>query len=114
MRNLLFLHRSGIVAGVLLLAATARGGLGFGEPRPLNTNSFTDSRNDFSCEIATDGQGVWLAVWHGAEPLGDTGGDTDLIYARSTDNGDSWTVSAKFNALVRLWKVRRSAFVLSA
>lgn len=49
--------------------------------------------------MATDGQGNWLAVWDGGiGASGLRGTDRDILVARSTDNGETWTVPAPLNA----------------
>ncbi|NIP86081.1 MAG: hypothetical protein GTO03_11145, partial [Planctomycetales bacterium] len=40
----------------------------------------------------------WVAVWKSAENLGGTiGTDWDILVARSTDNGATWTAPAALN-----------------
>lgn len=72
---------------------------------PLNTNAASDSRNDEVPDIATDGQGNWLVVWASEEdfPLGgglSAGTDQDIFYARSSDNGLTWSDPAPVNSNV--------------
>jgi len=49
-------------------------------PDLMNSDATVDATHDTSPEIATDGDGTWIAAWQG-------GGDSYLI---STDNGQTW------------------------
>ncbi len=54
----------------------------FGPPAALNPNAATDSGDDFSPQVSTDGAGNWLAVWDSADSLGATlGSDSDILYS---------------------------------
>ncbi|OPZ09460.1 MAG: hypothetical protein BWZ08_00410 [candidate division BRC1 bacterium ADurb.BinA292] len=73
--------------------------LGFGSPGPLNSNAASDSGSDLVPVIASGGSGIWIAVWQSDDSLGGTlGADSDILYARSTDNGVSWTAPAALNS----------------
>ena len=51
-------------------------------PAPLNADATSDSSIDSSPEVATDGAGNWVTVWHSNNPLGETvGTDWDIFYA---------------------------------
>jgi len=64
----------------------------------LNTNAVTDSGGDYAPQVTTNGGGNWLAVWHSTDDLGGTiGTDADILMARSTDNGATWTDPAALN-----------------
>lgn len=66
---------------------------------PLNTNAATDSGTDTNPHIGTDGQGNWIAVWDSTDSLGSTiGTDFDILVARSTKNGITWSAPAPLNA----------------
>jgi len=53
---------------------------------------------DYAPQLATDGQGNWVAVWQSWHSLGDTiGSDADILMARSTDDGATWTAAAALN-----------------
>src|SRR5204862_2086879 len=67
-------------------------------PAALNTNAASDSARDYEPQIATDGAGNWVAVWRTGEPVGGPyGTDFDMLVARSTDNGLTWTAPAALN-----------------
>jgi hypothetical protein len=67
-------------------------------PAPLNGNAVTESRDDLFPQVATDGQGHWVAVWSSYNALGGTIGlDTDIHLARSNDNGATWSPPAALN-----------------
>jgi hypothetical protein len=71
---------------------------GFAAPRALNTNAVSDSGNDFSPEIVSDGVAAWIAVWVSRDSLGGTiGTDEDILVARTTDGGATWTPAAALN-----------------
>ena len=70
----------------------------FGPPAALNPNAATDSGDDFSPQVASDGAGNWLAVWDSTDSLGATlGSDSDILVSRSSDAGVSWTAPAALN-----------------
>ncbi|HUU83894.1 MAG TPA: sialidase family protein [Phycisphaerae bacterium] len=69
-------------------------------PQPLNSNAGTDgNRQDYYPNLATDGQGDWVAVWASRDTSGGVyGDDMDIFVARSTDNGSSWSAPAVVDA----------------
>lgn len=49
-----------------------------------------------NADITSDGHGQWITVWHSTEPVGDdVDGTYDVVFARSTDDGKTWTHKAK-------------------
>ncbi len=61
-------------------------------PAVINTNADTDSEDDQAPQIAADGVGRWVVVWHSDEDIGGmTGGDFEILFARSSNNGVNWT-----------------------
>jgi len=83
---------------VLALAGGGTPAYAWSYPAALNTNAATDSGNDLEPQVATDGAGHWVAVWISTDTLGGTiGGDGDILVARSTDNGATWTDPAALN-----------------
>ena len=83
---------------ILTATATGNGGL-WSAPASLKNNAATDGgAGDFSPEVTTDGLGNWVAVWHSRDSLGGTiGTDDDNLFARSANNGASWTDPAALN-----------------
>ena len=78
--------------------ASADNGLTWSAPAALNGSAATDSRSDSAPQIAADGAGNWLAVWNSSENIGGAIGlDADILVARSTDNGLTWTAPAPLN-----------------
>ena len=65
----------------------------------LNTNAPTDLGSDTWPRLSTDAAGNWIAIWQSRDSLGDTIGiDEDILVARSTDNGSSWSPPAVVNS----------------
>ena len=70
----------------------------FGPAAPVNGYAATDTANDSTPRIATDGHGTWLSVWASTYDLGGTiGDDSDILVARSTDLGVSWSAPVPVN-----------------
>jgi len=97
-----------LLTAVLALAVLAGGtpAYAWSYPAALNTNAATDSGLDWLPQVTTDGLGNWLAVWHSNDELcaplppgceGSLGTDSDILVARSTDNGATWTDPAALN-----------------
>ena len=93
--------RLGLLLAVLAVAVLAGGGTpayAWSYPAALNSNAATDSGNDWDPQVTTDGAGNWVAVWVGSDDLGGTiDTDRDILVARSTDNGGTWTAPAALN-----------------
>ena len=50
----------------------------------LNTNASTDTGNDATPVVASDGAGTFVAIWSSTDDLGGTiGTDADILVARS-------------------------------
>jgi hypothetical protein len=82
----------------ILVARSTDSGATWTDPAALNTNAATDSHWDKYAQVTTDGAGNWVAVWHSADDLGGTiGTDDDILVARSTDAGATWTAPAALN-----------------
>lgn len=60
-------------------------------PGILNTG-MTDGH---APSVATDKQGRWVVAWH--DSISKYGGDYDIFYCRSTDNGQTWSESVILN-----------------
>ena len=63
-------------------------------------NGVGDVRNDFEPMLASDGAGNWVAVWSAEDASGGLGfgTDWDVLTARSSDGGATWTAPALLNA----------------
>jgi hypothetical protein len=74
---------------------SSNGAVTWSSSSKLNTNAVSDSGDDILPSIATDAAGVWLAVWRSTDSLGGTiGTDSDILMARSLDNGATWSAPA--------------------
>ncbi len=92
--------------GDILVARSTDNGATWSAPAALNTNASTDAGWDGGPQVTTDGGGNWVAVWTSSENLGGTiGSDVDIVVARSTDNGTTWTAPAalSINAATDGW-----------
>jgi hypothetical protein len=82
----------------VLVARSTDNGATWTAPVPLNTNAATDSGDDYPAQVTTDDGGNWVAVWYSNDSLGGTiGTDYDVLVARSTDNGATWTAPVPLN-----------------
>jgi hypothetical protein len=82
----------------LCAAAPARAQV-FGDATPLNTNAGLDAAAEAGSgqQVATDGQGTWVAVFATRSDLAGNGTDFDIAVARSLDGGVSWSAPAVLN-----------------
>ncbi len=78
----------------ILFARSTDNGASWSAPEALNTNAGTDAGPDEYTQIATDSAGNWVTVWSSSEAIG---GDADILFARSTDNGASWSAPEALN-----------------
>ncbi|MCH8346841.1 MAG: exo-alpha-sialidase [Chloroflexi bacterium] len=82
----------------ILVARSTDNGATWTAPAALNTNATTDAGADNFPQVTTDSAGNWVAVWKSFENLGGTiGTDADILVARSTNNGATWTAPAALN-----------------
>src|SRR5690606_25015037 len=81
--------------GNLLAARSTNNGATWSAPGALNANSGADASADSAPRLATDGAGNWIAVWQSSG--GFSGGDLDIHFARSGDNGATWSAPAALN-----------------
>jgi len=74
-------------AGVLLACATGRAELGvpISAVQALNSDATVDTSADYYANVAADGAGHWVAVWHSQR------NDFDIAVARSVDGGEHWS-----------------------
>lgn len=75
----------------LLFERSTDGGQSWSAPGVLNSNAFIDSGDDQAVDLATDGAGAWVAVWHTFEPV-PWGPDADVVSTRSLNDGQTWSV----------------------
>jgi len=97
-----FRHLIAILSAVIcavVFTSPAFAAFGFTDSAPLNSDASTDGlASDEKTTVRSDGAGVWLAVWDSTNSLEDTiGTDLDILFARSTDNGATWTANALLN-----------------
>ncbi|MCJ7510413.1 MAG: glycoside hydrolase [Dehalococcoidia bacterium] len=82
----------------ILVARSTDNGTTWTAPELVNTNSPMEVELHGSPQVATDGAGHWVAVWHfGHFYPPDTWEETDILVARSTNNGATWTAPAALN-----------------
>jgi arylamine N-acetyltransferase len=82
----------------ILVSRSMDNGATWTDPTPLNTNAASDQGFDSYPIVATDGQGDWVTVWMSGDTLGGTiGTDYDVLVARSTDNGETWSAPIPLN-----------------
>jgi hypothetical protein len=74
------------------------GGVQWTPAAPLQDNAANDSGSDTSPQVASGGAGTWLAVWTSDDAAGGIGTDADVLFARSSDDGASWTSPAPLHA----------------
>jgi len=86
----------------ILVALSDDDGETWSDPAALNTNADTDTpaqEGDWVPTVATDGGGTWIAAWETTDTQGGTiGGDRDLLFARSINNGATWSDPAVLNS----------------
>lgn len=57
-----------------------------------------DRSNDFTPDLTTDGNGVWLLTWESGNPLSNSiGDDQDILMVRSSDEGATWSSPTALN-----------------
>ena len=80
--------------GLVMAQRSADNGVTWDTPAPVSPLNGSDE----APSIATDGDGNWIVIWRSTNNLGNTiGDDLDILYARSTDNGQTWTTAAPLN-----------------
>ncbi|MHC4499612.1 MAG: sialidase family protein, partial [Planctomycetota bacterium] len=57
-------------------------GRNWSKAQPLNLTATVDAAADWYPDVAGDGKGTWLAVWHSNYTLGGTGSDYDIFVTR--------------------------------
>jgi hypothetical protein len=64
----------------------------------LNSLAPTDSGADTDPQLATDGAGNWVAVWHSFNTASGFASDAEIFYSTSSNDGISWSPSQILNA----------------
>ncbi len=83
----------------LLASTSLDDGQTWSPPVVLNSSAASDTGNDGLPSLSTDGQGVWVVLWESTENLGGALGiDNDILFARSTDLGTTWSSAAPLDA----------------
>lgn len=100
MRHFTFAELLSVLCCCVFVTPSASATLGFAEPAALNSTAAGDSSAaDNTPDIATDGDGNWVAVWSSFNSLNNTiGTDSDILAATSNDNGATWTDAAPLNS----------------
>lgn len=80
--------------GDIHFSRSVDGGASWAAPSALNTDADTDGVEDIEGTVATDGAGHWLAAWYREI---NAGSDRDILFARSADDGATWTAPAPLN-----------------
>lgn len=80
----------------IFFSVSSNAGVSWSPPAALNSNANSDAHDDRNPALATDGKGVWVATWDAAND-GLSGGDTEIFFARSVDNGRTWSGRAVLN-----------------
>lgn len=65
-------------------------------PTPINTTATSDATtaNDSYMDIQSNGHGTWICAWNSTYF---TASDVDAVFARSTDNGLTWSAPLPLN-----------------
>jgi hypothetical protein len=83
----------------IYFARSTDGGATWGPPFVLNSDAADPLRVNSAVCLGTDGAGLWLAVWHALSTSSTLYGyDADIMFARSTDNGLTWSPAAVLNS----------------
>jgi hypothetical protein len=83
----------------VLASRSTDNGATWSAPEPVNNDADSDIGEDgWGTNMATDGAGTVVVTWTSGKNVGGTiGGDHDVIFARSTDNGVTWSDLAPLN-----------------
>lgn len=81
----------------IFVARSTDNGASWSTVAGLNTNASSDAGIDRDPRLATDGSGTWLVVWASDDDTTGLGDDNDILIARSTDDGATWSAPALLN-----------------
>jgi len=76
---------------IILTARSIDNAANWGLPKPVNSNFANNTFAELEPAIATDGKGLWIAVWRTGDASSASTTGFDIVYARSADNGATWT-----------------------
>ena len=83
----------------IFMTRSTDSGSTWSDVQTLNSDANTDSQGDLEPQVATDGDGNWVAVWSSAEnPADPDGTDSDIFVSRSTDDGVTWSAAQTLNS----------------
>jgi Neuraminidase (sialidase) len=82
----------------IFVARSTDAGVTWSAPAALNVDADTDLGSDAEPQLATDGQGAWVAVWHSSSFFVPIRADYDILVARSADDGATWVGQAELNS----------------
>ncbi len=79
----------------ILFVRSVDGGVTWSQPAPVGMHPTRDWGADIRPKIASDGDDAWVVVWSSRDPLNNSlGGDADILYSRSLDDGATWSDAA--------------------
>ena len=82
----------------ILYSSSEDEGVSWSVASALNRNAAVDNGDDLSPVIKTDEAGTWIAAWTSGDSFGGAfGGDSDIFFSRSTNNGRSWSHPVPLN-----------------
>ena len=86
------MKRTAFLLLIILTTPHTALGVAISSPEALNNNALVDTNDDQMPAVVTDGLGNWVAVWRSSDDLGGSiGTDDDILFARSVNNGVTWT-----------------------
>jgi cysteine-rich repeat protein len=81
----------------ILVARSNDDGATWTAPVALSTNAATDNEWEGNPQVTTDGSGTWVAVWDLMDRHSPSHAEGDILVARSTDDGATWTTPVELH-----------------